>query len=278
MQGSIGFCNNENKTVKTGIIFDIKEMAIHDGPGLRTTVFMKGCPLRCQWCHNPEGLDAAPQQANSNGDTRTVGREYTSAELAELLNSQADIFRTTGGGFTFSGGEPLKQAPFLAEVIDQLHKTHLLLDTSGYASAEDFALLLPKVDHVYYDLKLLNDEEHRRWTGVSNQPILDNLYTMDRQGTPYTIRFPLIPQITDTESNLKNLLNTIEPLQNLSELHILPYNALAGGKYETYGMRYTLGNEPCSSESIKRVTKIFRQLKLKHHPLKQVSLFSLRWV
>ena len=246
--------------METGMIFDIKELAIHDGPGIRTTVFMKGCPLRCRWCHNPEGLEQTVQQVRSGGDTRTVGRRYTSDELADLLNSQVEIFRASCGGVTFSGGEPLMQAAFLAEVIDKLDKTHILLDTSGFGSAENFALILPKVDHVYFDVKLIDDTEHRRWTGVSNGPILRNLHTMDEHAVPYTLRLPLVPGITDTEVNLEQIAYTVQKLQNASELHVLPYNSLAGGKYEPYGMTYTLSDEPCTQESIDQAMEILGRL------------------
>lgn len=249
--------------MKTGTTFDIKEMAVHDGPGLRLTVFLKGCPLRCRWCHNPEGLDLTIQQVASGNEVRPVGRVYRSTDLANLLNTQVDVLQAIGGGVTFSGGEPLMQAPFLCEVIDQLHDTHLLLDTAGFGSTEDFLQVLSRVNYVYYDLKLIDDDEHRYWTGMSNQPILRNLQTMDHQGKPYTLRFPLIPAITDTETNLNKLVFTIQNLRNASELHVLPYNVLAGGKYETYHKNYTIGNDPNTPESIDKAVDILQQLDVK---------------
>jgi len=139
----------------SGIVFDIKEFAVHDGPGIRTTVFLKGCPLRCSWCHNPEGISPEPQVIRGPPGERVAGREYTSEELAAILNGQADILRANEGGITFSGGEPLLQARYVAEVIDALDGVHVLLDTSGYGSEQDFRLLARRSDLVYYDLKLV---------------------------------------------------------------------------------------------------------------------------
>ena len=156
--------------MQTGIVFDIREFSIHDGPGLRTSVFLKGCPLRCAWCHNPEGLSPEPQLLATVGGTRTCGRSYTSAELAELLNRQAELLRAGEGGVTFSGGEPLLQAPFVAEVLDRLEPLHAVLDTSGFGDAEAFGMLAARVDLVYFDLKLVDPALHRRYTGCDNAP------------------------------------------------------------------------------------------------------------
>ena len=151
--------------MKTGMIFDIKEFAIHDGPGIRTTVFLKGCPLNCSWCHNPEGKSRYPQIMRTEVSERLVGKEYTPEELAKRLNSQAEIFKLDGGGVTFSGGEPLMQAEFVAEVIDLLDKIHVLIDTSGYGIRNDFLQLISRTDMVYFDLKIIDPELFREYTG-----------------------------------------------------------------------------------------------------------------
>src|SRR5512136_2507416 len=136
----------------TGIVFDIQEFTVHDGPGVRITVFLKGCPLACMWCHNPEGQSFEPQQMVSPGGVRTAGEVYTPENLASFLNRRAGILAQNEGGVTFSGGEPLAQAGFIAEVIDQLEGIHVLLDTSGLGREEDLTLLLKRVNLVYYDL------------------------------------------------------------------------------------------------------------------------------
>jgi pyruvate formate lyase activating enzyme len=222
----------------TGLVFDIREFAVHDGPGMRTTVFLKGCPLRCSWCHNPEGLSPEPQTLVSPAGSRLVGRSYSSGELAALLNGQADILRANEGGVTFSGGEPLQQAAFVAEVIGQLDRTHVVLDTSGYGDDEDFRLLLKKVDLVLFDLKIMDPAEHRRHTGRDNAPILRNLKTLQATNIPYVIRVPLIPGVTDGEAELTAIADAVGGSKNLVCVDLLPYNQAAGGKYAPCGMAF----------------------------------------
>jgi len=222
----------------TGLVFDIKEFSIHDGPGIRTTVFLKGCPLSCMWCHNPEGQSSQPQvMQNPTGD-RVAGSYYTSNELAELLNRQSTIFKLNGGGVTFSGGEPLMQAEFVAEVIDQLEDIHILLDTSGQGSSADFQLLLNRVDLIYFDLKLIKADSHKHFTGQDNNLILKNLSLMSQSGVPFVIRVPLIPSITDTRENLSAIANTIHDIPGLLGVELLPYNRSAGAKYHAAGKKW----------------------------------------
>lgn len=222
----------------SGTVFDIKEFAVHDGPGIRTTVFLKGCPLRCSWCHNPEGISPEPQVIHGAAGERVAGREYTSEELAALLNGQAEILRANEGGVTFSGGEPLLQARFVAEVIDRLRDLHVLLDTSGYGPEEDFRLLARRSDLLYYDLKLIDNEAHRRYCGEDNAPILRNLGVLSELGVPFVIRVPLVPGVTDTDDNLAAISRTVKGLPGLVRVDLLPYNQAAGGKYRAAGMEF----------------------------------------
>ncbi|MGE4285623.1 MAG: radical SAM protein [Phycisphaerae bacterium] len=226
-----------------GIVFDIKEFALNDGPGIRTTVFMKGCPMRCKWCHNPEGLLMEPQLMLSAGHRRLSGKEYDSATLAELLMNNSDVYYESAGGVTFSGGEPLMQAGFVGEVIDRLVDVHVLLDTSGFAEEGVFKKLAEKVDHVYFDVKLIDAESHKKWTGVSNEPILHNLFALDELGVSYTLRVPLVPRVTDTPENLTKIAVLAQKLKNVSELHLLSYNSYAGSKYEAVGLKYEIEAE-----------------------------------
>jgi pyruvate formate lyase activating enzyme len=222
----------------TGIIFDIKEFAVHDGPGIRTTVFMKGCPLSCMWCHNPEGQSRQPQVIHGRAGDRIAGKEYTTHGLASLLNRQASILRASEGGITFSGGEPLLQAGFVAEVIDLLDDLHVLLDTSGYGLEEDFRLLLYRSDLIYYDLKLVDSEAHYHYTGCRNDLILANLRILSGSGKPFVIRVPLVPGVTDTDENLGAIAQTIRGLPGLVRVDLLPYNKAAGSKYRYAGMEF----------------------------------------
>jgi len=221
-----------------GIVFDIKEFAVHDGPGLRTTVFLKGCPLSCIWCHNPEGQSSIAQEMRSAAGIRRVGKEYLPQELAALLNRQAAILKTGEGGVTFSGGEPLMQADFIAEVIDLLDDLHILLDTSGYGGERDFRLLLDRVNLVYYDLKLIEPQAHRQYTGRYNDLILQNLQTLSTSGVPFVIRVPLVPGITDTNENLVAIARTIKDIPGMLRVDLLPYNRAAGAKYRAAGREF----------------------------------------
>ncbi len=252
----------------TGVIFDIKEMAVHDGPGIRTTVFFKGCPLRCRWCHNAEGLSAEPQvfykkarccgcgccriacthkecaplgrciHACPENCLEAVGRAVTSSALAEELLASAEVMGSLFGGFTFSGGEPLLQSGFLLELAAQLRPHHLCIETSGYAEGEVFAKMLSAVDHVILDVKLADPIAHRQYTGVDNAIILANLRTLQASGKPHLIRTPLVPGITDTEENLAAIAELIGD----SEWEKLPFNPLYGAKYEMLGMVPELNN------------------------------------
>jgi pyruvate formate lyase activating enzyme len=223
----------------TGVIFDIRELTIHDGPGLRTTVFLKGCPLRCAWCHNPEGMTLAPQILhNPNGD-RVAGRVYRAAELSTLLNRQAPLLRD--GGVSFSGGEPLMQSAFLAEVIDRLVGLHVVLGTSGFAPEADFQRVVSRCDLVLFDLKLMDPEAHRRWTGVENAPIHRNLAMLAGMGKPFIVRVPLVPGVTDTEANLRAIARLVRALPGTPRVELLPYNRAAGGKYAACGLTWRPG-------------------------------------
>lgn len=239
--------------MSNGIIFDIKEFAINDGPGIRLTVFMKGCPLHCLWCHNPEGLCPDPQM---NYKTNCiVGTEYSVKQIVSRIKKFKDVFELSGGGVTFSGGEPTMQAEFVYDVALNLPDIHKTLDTSGYCESKILKKMLSVFNLVYYDVKLIDDDMHKKYTGVSNKIILENLQLLDKSGVPYHIRIPLIPDITDTKENLKGIENLILSLENKPlRVDALPYNILAGGKYDSYHMEYPLRdtNDINNIENIKK--------------------------
>ena len=220
----------------TGVVFDIRELTIHDGPGLRTTVFLKGCPLRCAWCHNPEGRSPEPQVLRTANGDRIAGRSYRADELATLLNHQAPLL--ADGGVSFSGGEPLMQAAFLEAVLERLEGLHVVLGTSGFAPAEDFLRVVRRCNLVLFDLKLIDLEAHRRWTGADNRLILDNLERLADLGVPYLIRVPLAPGVTDTEANFAAIARVARKLPGRPRVELLPYNRAAGGKYAACGLEW----------------------------------------
>jgi pyruvate formate lyase activating enzyme len=225
-----------NKTT-SGILFDIKEFAVHDGPGVRMTVFLKGCPLRCAWCHNPEGISPQPKTAcdPNTSEQRTVGWDMTADALAERIGSQADLLRDMKGGVTFSGGEPLMQADFLHAVLDRLSNIHILLDTCGHAQPDVFASVVKRCSMVYYDLKLMDRNAHIQYCGVPNDLILENFNQLDELGVPYVVRVPLAPGLTDTWDNLATIAEACRNQKSLPEIDLLPYNKMAGGKYKSAG-------------------------------------------
>lgn len=224
-----------------GMVFDIKEFSIHDGPGARVTVFLKGCPLRCMWCHNPEGMGTEPQYNVKTG--KYVGVEWESEELVKHLLGFRKFFEDFCGGVTFSGGEPTGQAEFLMDCAKGLPGIHKLLDTSGFCDPKVFARIVQQFDAFYYDIKLVDEQEHRRYTGVSNKVILENLKELMGAGKDVTIRMPMIPMITDTEENLSAAAQLLDSLcRRIVSVHLLPYNSMAGGKYPVYGMKYPLEN------------------------------------
>ena len=255
--------------MKTGIIFDIKEFSIFDGPGIRQTVFLKGCPLRCNWCHNPEGLSPLPQIMVSKNAClhcgkceascehpdgcvvcgkcveicpanarRIAGTRMTSDELAARILKDAAYYRTYNGGVTFSGGEPLLQADFLTEVLQKLPDVHKAIETSGYSDAETFERVLHEMDYFIMDIKLMDDTRHRRYTGVSNKSILQNAEILMKRGRPHRLRIPLIPGVNDTVENLDAFAGFVSSVNPLTPIELLPYHKTAGAKYEMVGMEY----------------------------------------
>ena len=248
-----------------GILFDIKEFSLNDGAGIRTTVFMKGCPLSCAWCHNPEGLSALRElyvkKSSCKGcglcmrgcdhedckpfgrclhvcpcDLVTVaGEEWEADALAKKLLSQADFLRSVGGGITFSGGEPLLQHEFVGEVLDTVGgKLHKAIETSGFADGAVFESIISKCDFVYMDLKLFDCEEHKKYCGVSNEKILKNAEFLMKSGIEHCFRVPLVPDITDTEKNLSSIAEFVGE----SRVELLLYNKLAPAKYKNVGRSF----------------------------------------
>lgn len=233
-------------TEPVGVVFDIKEFAVYDGPGLRCTVFMKGCPLHCSWCHNPEGIAAEPEIMHSPTGSRIVGVTYTVSALVERLMAYAPVFAGGAGGVTFSGGEPLQQADFLVAVLARLRgKIHTCLQTTGCAPRDVFLEAAGLADLVYFDIKLVDSDQHEHYTGKDNAQILANLKTLDQTGKPYRLRMPLIPGVTDTPENYAAIRDFIAeelgPAGGLAGIDLLPYNRAAGGKYRSVDRKYTPG-------------------------------------
>lgn len=288
-----------------GIIFDVKKFAVHDGPGIRTTVFLKGCPLRCAWCHNPEGVASGPEimvfagrcirgcrdclafcsrgalkkvrgvirldrglcdgcgacaEACPAEALQTVGRTASVAEVMDEVARDIPFYESSGGGATFSGGEPLTQPAFLRELLlaCRAQGIRTAVDTSGYAPFSVFEKLLPLTDLFLYDLKIIDDKRHRRFTGVSNRLILENLEKLSRAGAPLALRVPLLPGVNDAEGDLRALAGFCAALPNRHPLHILPYHRSYAAKRRRLGLDDVFpGMVSPSRELQERAGKIF---------------------
>lgn len=226
-----------------GLIYDIRHYCIHDGPGIRTTVFFKGCPLRCEWCHNPESqegrveLVTADRELDGNRfeNKSAVGSWQLAVDVMREIEKDAVFFAESGGGVTFSGGEPLMQADFLAELLSLCRKkgVHAAVDTSGHAEPAALKKVMDLADLWLYDLKLMDDPRHLAYTGVSNELSLANLKTLARAGRQVIIRFPVIPGITDDEDNLERMAALMKNLR-LRRIDLLPYHATAREKYRRF--------------------------------------------
>lgn len=280
----------EKRKELTGLVSDIQRFAIHDGPGIRTIVFLKGCPLHCVWCQNPETIAPRPEimlipnncigcgkclEVCPNGsitfDSTGVvhindrdrcllpacgkcqeicyanainisGRYLTVSEVIDEVERDREFFERTGGGVTFSGGEPLAQPHFLRELAEaaKLKKLHTAIETCGYAHWESVQPIFEFMDLVLYDLKLMDSEDHRRHTGVPNQSILENLQHIDLMGIPIRIRLPLVPGLNDTSKNIRMTAAFAASLANLEALDILPYHRIGESKWGQLGRSYKL--------------------------------------
>jgi len=277
-----------------GKIFNIQHYSIHDGPGIRTTVFFKGCPLNCWWCHNPESMeiknqivyrdhkcigcgdciDLCPAKALSFGEKgvirnnelctlcgrcgekcptnaiEMVGKDSTVLEIMKEIEKDKVFYDESGGGVTFSGGEPLFQPDLLIPLLEACKSKgiHTALDTSGYARWEVLEAVADKVDLFLYDLKHLENEAHEKHTGVPNTVILENLKKLARIHHNIWVRVPVIPGINDDEDYMEKLGEFINSLK-IKKVFLLPYHDIAGGKYERLGKTYLLNDvKPPSGE------------------------------
>lgn len=294
----IQMLDNPNET-NSGIVFNIQRMSIHDGPGIRSTVFLKGCPLKCLWCSNPESQSPELEIAcfknrciqcgdcavvcpegiiEHGGDFRildrskctmclkcvdicstnaksVIGKEYAKEELLEEILKDKTFYDSSGGGVTFSGGEPLMQAAFLIKMLElcQSNGIHTAVETSGMGSERDLLQALEHLDLVFFDIKHMDAEKHMELTAVSNKLILENLASASKQHSNIIVRIPIIPGLNDSVENIRATADYVASL-NIATLELLPYHPLGEIKYEQLGTEYLLADvkEP-SEEHMKKL-------------------------
>jgi len=274
--------------MQSGLIFDVKRYAINDGPGIRTTVFFKGCPLQCRWCHNPESMSANVQKMYNKGKcigclscievcledacimtadgivtdhslctmcgkcseicptkaTEMSGRFVTVAEIIQIVEKERIFFDQSGGGVTFSGGEPLMQFDFLIAVLSEcgVRGIHSAVDTTGFAPTERLLEVAKYTDHFLYDVKMMDSERHKRWTSISNEKILHNLTVLSESGASIDIRLPLIKNVNDDLENIEQTAVFVAGLAGRKKrINVLPYHNIAAGKYQKLGEVFDAG-------------------------------------
>jgi pyruvate formate lyase activating enzyme len=223
-------------------IFDIKRFAVHDGPGIRTTVFLKGCPLRCAWCHNPESQECGPvsvdiiRKVNGNSvpGKKVYGEQMEEEKVMEIVIRDIHYYEESGGGVTFSGGEPLMQADSLLQLLEasRLNGLHTTVDTSGYARWEQIERIRQLTDLFLFDLKHMDPELHKTYTGVDNSLILSNADRLLETGASVIFRIPVIPGVNSSAAEVSAMVSYLkERAEKMTEIHLLPYHRIAENKY-----------------------------------------------
>jgi len=291
--------------MEKGLIFDIKKYSIHDGPGIRTTVFFKGCPLKCWWCHNPEGQSYKPELVHDknkcikclkciatcnnkalNFDKNAylvinekkcnlcgicvsacpsqaleiIGKSIDPESILNEILKDSIFYEESNGGVTISGGEPLAQPKFLKSLLHQCkkHNLHIVIDTCGYAPSKFLSEIKGLVDLFLFDLKILDEKKHIKYTGKSNRLILNNLKLLLRYNKNIIIRIPLIPNITATNENIIDIINYLQPYKSSITISLLPFHNLGEAKYDKLRREYKMKNLDTSlSINIDEIKRIF---------------------
>ena len=276
-----------------GLVFNVQRFSVHDGPGVRTTVFMKGCPLACTWCHNPESQSAAPAfvrmqhrcmrcgrctddelasavvcgrdehdvDACPTGALQMVGERVTAPALVTSLLSDRVFFDESGGGVTISGGEPLVQAPFVTDVLERLRAegVHTALDTCGFTPWPYLRDAAAHADLVLYDLKLMDPARHEAATGVSNELILGNLTALAAVHANIWVRVPIVPSVNDDDDNIDATADFVRSIPGIRQVDLLPYHPTGEPKFARLGMPYALhGATTPDQHQMNRIAERFR--------------------
>ena len=227
-----------------GRIFDIQKFSTHDGPGIRTIVFLKGCILRCRWCCNPESQNYKIEEMNQNGKVRIMGEDVTVADVMKKVAQDLPYYRRSGGGITLSGGETLLQKEFAYALLTAAKENGLTtaIESTGFAPFETIEKLLPVIDVFLMDIKHINSNKHKEYTSQPNELILENAIKIAKSAKKLIIRVPVIPTFNDTEDEIRQIAQFTKKLGTVEEIHLLPYHRLGEDKYGYLGREYTLSH------------------------------------
>lgn len=250
----------------TGRIFNIQRFSIHDGPGIRTIVFFKGCYMRCAWCCNPESQRYEIETLLENGKEKTVGRDVTVEEIMPEIMADVPFYRRSCGGVTLSGGEFLAQYEFARELLSACKDEglHTAVESTANAPYEHIAAVLPFIDLYLLDIKHMNGEKHKKFTGADNSRILENAKMIARSGTELIIRTPVIPGFNDTYQEIRDISRFAASLPGVKEHHLLPYHRLGQDKYTGLGRDYALdGVQPPTAERMNYLLSVAEESGLK---------------
>lgn len=240
-----------------GRIFNVQRFSVHDGPGIRTIIFLKGCALRCRWCCNPESQKSAVEQMAEEGGTKTVGRDVTvEYVLSEILRDRI-YYRRSGGGVTLSGGEMLCQADFSAAILRAAKENGIntAVESTGFAPFSEIEKCLPYIDLYLLDIKHINSEKHKAFTSQPNELILQNAKKLAKAAKKLVVRVPVIPTFNDTEEEIRDIARFAKELETVGEIHLLPYHRYGTDKYKKLEREYTLEDIMPPSEEKMRILK-----------------------
>ncbi len=224
----------------TGIVFDIQRGSMVDGPGMRTTVFLKGCPLKCVWCHNPEAIERVPQTVTTcRGTERTYGKKMGVKEVMDIVLRDQSFYDSTGGGLTISGGEPMYSIAFTRALAKhaQAAGIHVALDTTGFGSRENWDSILPFVDLLLLDYKITDAADHQKYTGIKRSYLFDNIVYLAAKSVPIRLRCPIIPGLNDNDEHFRVIAGLAASITNLDGVDLMPYHEIGNYKNEEIGRK-----------------------------------------
>lgn len=226
-----------------GIIFDVQKFSVHDGPGIRTIVFLKGCVMRCKWCCNPESQNFKIETMVVNGKTKTIGRDVTVGEIMQTVMQDRQYYRRSGGGLTLSGGECLCQAEFSRDLLKaaKYEGVNTAIESMANVPYENIQAVLPYLDYYLMDIKHMNSAKHKEYCGLPNELILANARRVaDSGATNLIIRVPVIPTFNDTKEEIAEIARFAKTLNGVKQIHLLPYHRLGQDKYTGLNRDYSL--------------------------------------